>query len=278
MADLGNKFNPVLAGLTGLGEGFLQGFMAKKKLNEKQRQFNEKMAMEERQNSFSQSLQQKQLEIQGFNADIAKQRADLATEKSKEPTYHFSEKGFYTSKPGETPTFTENTSTQKGDSFGKDRYEFIAETVVDGKRVKKLRDKFSTDPSKEFVYEPVVDSAPTEPTEATRIDARGNVFVKEGKKTKLYLNNDVGDKKLRSDLLGPKLEKYVSEIEKKYGRALTIDELNQEIKKHNKEFGLELSDTDLNNLQEYSGFILSRQEAKTNSNDAQLIINKLLGK
>ena len=49
--DLGNKMNPFLAGLTGLGEGLFQGFLLKRKQQEEERRFNVRMCMEERQNS-----------------------------------------------------------------------------------------------------------------------------------------------------------------------------------------------------------------------------------
>ena len=49
--DLGNKMNPFLAGLTGLGEGLFQGFLLKRKQQEEERRFNVRMGMEERQNS-----------------------------------------------------------------------------------------------------------------------------------------------------------------------------------------------------------------------------------
>lgn len=59
MADLGNKMNPFLAGLTGLGEGLFQGYLTRKKMDEEQRQFNEKLAMEQRQNSLMNMFRQK---------------------------------------------------------------------------------------------------------------------------------------------------------------------------------------------------------------------------
>lgn len=59
MADLGNKMNPFLAGLTGLGEGLLQGYLTKMKMNQEQDEFNRKMAMEERQNNLMNMFRQK---------------------------------------------------------------------------------------------------------------------------------------------------------------------------------------------------------------------------
>ena len=44
--DLGNKMNPFLAGLTGLGEGLFQGFLLKRKQQEEERRFNVRMGME----------------------------------------------------------------------------------------------------------------------------------------------------------------------------------------------------------------------------------------
>jgi hypothetical protein len=38
MADLGNKMNPFLAGLTGLGEGFFNGYLTRLKMNQDQQQ------------------------------------------------------------------------------------------------------------------------------------------------------------------------------------------------------------------------------------------------
>ena len=64
MADLGNKMNPTLAGLTGLGEGLFQGFLLKRKQQEEERQFSEKMAMEERQNSLLNDFRIKNYELQ----------------------------------------------------------------------------------------------------------------------------------------------------------------------------------------------------------------------
>lgn len=61
--SLSNKANPFLAGLTGLGEGLFQGFLTRKKMDEEQRQFNEKMAMEERQNSLMNMFKQKDYEL-----------------------------------------------------------------------------------------------------------------------------------------------------------------------------------------------------------------------
>ncbi len=69
--DLGNKMNPVLAGLTGLGEGFLQGYLARRKMDEEQRQFNAEMALKERQYSFLGQFQQAQIE--NWRADNLRQ-------------------------------------------------------------------------------------------------------------------------------------------------------------------------------------------------------------
>ncbi len=80
---LGNKSNPFLAGLTGLGEGLFQGFILRKKMDEEQRQFNEKMNFEQRQQSlmdmfrqrdFEQRQQYQDAQIENLNADNA--RAD----------------------------------------------------------------------------------------------------------------------------------------------------------------------------------------------------------
>lgn len=75
---LGNKANPVLAGLTGLGEGLFQGFLLKQKMNEEQRQFNERMAMQERQNSLLRDIQYKQLELSGYNAETSRMNAETS--------------------------------------------------------------------------------------------------------------------------------------------------------------------------------------------------------
>lgn len=61
--DLGNKANPFLAGITGLGQGLFQGFLTRRKMDEEQRQFNERMAMQERQNSLLMDLRQKEYEL-----------------------------------------------------------------------------------------------------------------------------------------------------------------------------------------------------------------------
>jgi hypothetical protein len=87
MADLGNKMNPFLAGLTGLGEGLLQGYLTRKKMDEEQRQFNEKLAMEQRQNSLLNEfrrvddLRQQQL----ATAQINNINSEIETRKQEKP-------------------------------------------------------------------------------------------------------------------------------------------------------------------------------------------------
>lgn len=69
MPDLGNKTNPFLAGIAGLGEGLLQGFLIRRKMDEEQRQFNEKIAMQERQNSLLMEFRRKDFEQQQLYQD-----------------------------------------------------------------------------------------------------------------------------------------------------------------------------------------------------------------
>lgn len=79
MADsIGNKANPVLAGLTGLGAGLFQGFLTRKKMDEEQRQFNEELAFKERQNSLLNAFRAKELEISGFNSETSRMNAETA--------------------------------------------------------------------------------------------------------------------------------------------------------------------------------------------------------
>ena len=116
MADLGNKMNPFLAGLTGLGEGLFQGFLTRKKMDDEQNQFNQKMAMEERQNSLlwefrrADDLRQQQIaDAQINNINIDNQRADEALKADKNKGYINSYEGGFTeidtttSKPKFTP-------------------------------------------------------------------------------------------------------------------------------------------------------------------------------
>lgn len=86
MADLGNKMNPWLAGLTGLGEGLLQGYLYKQKMNQRQEEFNRKMAMEERQQSLLDLMNQKKFELeqQTYNTNLQNQQYDNFINTTKE--------------------------------------------------------------------------------------------------------------------------------------------------------------------------------------------------
>ena len=79
MGDLGNKSNPWLAGLTGLGEGLLQGYLYKQKMNQQQDEFNQKMAAEERQNSLLNDIAMKKYQSELQNQTMDNQRQDVNT-------------------------------------------------------------------------------------------------------------------------------------------------------------------------------------------------------
>ncbi len=108
--SLSNKMNPFLAGITGLGEGLLQGYLTRRKMDEEQNQFNQKMAMEQRQNDLENEFKRADDVRMGKVADaqIANYNSEIQKRDTPQPYINSYENGYTetdttTGKPKFTP-------------------------------------------------------------------------------------------------------------------------------------------------------------------------------